>query len=211
MGWVVGTGEYKMMPYSKIGAIVLAAGQSRRMGQPKLVLPWGKHTVIEQVVGTLFSAEIQKIVVVTGGARDLVEAALSGSEVTFAHNPDYDQSEMLRSLQVGIRALPADCQALLVVLGDQPLIEAAVVRAVVDLFLSTNASIVIPSYQMRRGHPWLVKRSHWDELLSMSSDQTMHQFIQAHRDEIAYVIVDTASILQDMDTPEDYQKNNPGK
>lgn len=193
-----------------IGAVVLAAGQSRRMGQPKLMLPWGEWTVIEQVVGTLLEADIHEIVVVTGGSREAVEAALTGLPICFAHNPQYEQAEMLTSLQTGIRALSPECQALLIVLGDQPTLEATVVRAVVEMHQATGGHLVVPSYQMRRGHPWLVERALWQELLNMPPEQTMRDFVHAHAEEIQYVNVNTPGILQDMDTPEDYRRLRPG-
>lgn len=193
-----------------IGAVVLAAGQSRRMGRPKLTLPWGERTVIEQVVHTLLEAEIQEIVVVTGGSREAVELALAGLPVRFAHNPHYEQAEMLTSLQAGIRALSPECQALLIVLGDQPTLNADVVRAVVGAYQTAGGRLVVPSYEMRRGHPWLVQRALWHELLNMPPEQTMRDFVRAHAEEIQYVNVNTPGILQDMDTPEDYRRIRPG-
>lgn len=193
------------------GAVVLAAGQSRRMGSPKMVLPWGDHTVIEQVAGTLIAAGVGQIVVVTGGARDRVEAALSGYPVELVHNPDYARAEMLSSLQAGIRQLNPGIEACLIVLGDQPGIEVNVIRAVMDRFHKSKnkAKLIVPSYKMRRGHPWLAARSLWNELLAMQPGQTLRDFLHAHSGEITYVEVDSPSILKDMDTPEDYQAQRP--
>jgi molybdenum cofactor cytidylyltransferase len=192
-----------------IGAVILAAGLSRRMGEPKLVLPWAGRTVIEQVVGTLQDAAVSEIVVVMGGFREQVQAVLKNWPVKLVYNPDHMVSEMLVSLQVGARELSEDIYALLVVLGDQPLIEAGVVRAVVAAYRASGAKIVIPSYQMRRGHPWLVEHSLWADLLSMTPDQTMREFLTAHPEEIEYVTVDSPGILKDMDTPNDYQAQRP--
>jgi molybdenum cofactor cytidylyltransferase len=192
-----------------IGAVVLAAGLSRRMGEPKLVLPWAERTVIEQVVGTLQAAGVGEVVVVTGGFREQVQTALANWPVKLTYNPDHVVSEMLVSLQVGARELSGEIAALLVVLGDQPLIEAGVVRAVVAAYRAGGAKIIIPSYQMRRGHPWLVERSLWPHLLSLTPEQTMRDFLTAHSGEIQYVTVDSPGILKDMDTPEDYQAQRP--
>ena len=194
--------------YPEIGAVVLAAGKSQRMGKPKLVLPWKGHTVIWQIVDTLSSAGVNDIIVVTGGSSDLVEKALAETAACCVHNPDYASSEMIHSLKIGLQALPAGCQALLVALGDQPFIEEAVIRRVIDTFLQTRSPLVIPSYQMRRGHPWLVERSRWQDLLAMPESQTLQDFISLHNSEITYVNVDTPSILKDIDTPEDYQKSS---
>lgn len=196
---------------SRIGAVVLAAGRSQRMGEPKLVLPWGARTVIAQVAGTLLEAGIGDVVVVTGGWREAVEKALSGMPVLLAHNPDYEQSEMLTSLQVGLRALSAlepPVEAALVVLGDQPTIEGGVIKAVMEQYAQSGAGLLVPSYQRRRGHPWMVRRDLWPGLFAMTPDQTMRDFLNAH--EITYVNVDSPGILKDLDTPEDYREQRPG-
>jgi molybdenum cofactor cytidylyltransferase len=194
---------------SQVGAVILAAGQSKRMGQPKLILPWGRQTVIQHVVNQLAAAGVEEIVVVTGGAREAVESALTGCAVCLAHNPDYTRSEMLTSLQTGIRALPPSMQAMLVVLGDQPTIESTVVTQVVSHYLESGGSLIIPSYQMRRGHPWLVERELWPDLLNMGPEQTMRDFLRLHESQIVYIQVDSPGILKDMDTPEDYQRLKP--
>ena len=117
-----------------IAGVVLAAGLSRRMGQPKMVLPWGDHTVVAQVVSVLMTAGVGPIFVVTGGARLEVEAALAGLPVQFAFNPDFADGEMVHSLQAGLRALPASCEAVLMALGDQPQIQTGVVVALMGAY-----------------------------------------------------------------------------
>jgi molybdenum cofactor cytidylyltransferase len=179
------------------------------MGQPKLVLPWGKRTVIGHVVYQLAEAGIEEIVVVTGGAQEEVESALAGCKVHLAHNSDYSRSEMLTSLQIGIRALAPGILAMLVVLGDQPTIECEVVKQVVDTYVSSGTTLVIPSYQMRRGHPWLVGQEFWRDLLAMGPNQTMRDFLRMHESRIAYIQVNSPGILKDMDTPEDYERLRP--
>jgi molybdenum cofactor cytidylyltransferase len=193
----------------RIGAVVLAAGQSRRMGRPKMVLPWGTTTVIGQVADVLNHAGIDPIVVVTGGAKSQVVSALEGLPVTTIHNPFYLQSEMLISLQLGLKAMPDDVSAVLVCLGDQPQIEAEVVKLVAAYYRETKMPLVIPSFQMRRGHPWLVDRYLWEAILSLDPESNLRQFLQMHQDKIAYVTVSTGSILKDLDTPEDYSADAP--
>ncbi len=193
-----------------VSAIVLAAGQSRRMGSPKLVLPWGSRTVIEQVIQTLIEAGIIEIVVVTGGDSGTVEGVLKNKyPIKLVRNPQYARSEMLGSLKVGMRALSTECRALLVVLGDQPMIQTDVVQKVVETYIQTGAVLVVPSYQMRRGHPWLVDRSLWAEILGLSASQTMRDFMQAHANWIAYSQMDAPEITTDIDTPEDYENLRP--
>jgi len=197
-----------------IGALVLAAGLSRRMGRPKMVLPWGDTTVIGQVVRTLVQADVKEILVVTGGAGDLVVSALLGFPARSIHNPYYNNEEMLSSLQVGLANMPDTVRGALIVLGDQPQILERIVREVMHLWETHPGQIVMPSYQMRRGHPWVLPRKFWDEVKSMTSPQTMRDFLRLHEQDIVYAVVDTDSIVQDLDTPEQYQmqkrRGSPG-
>lgn len=204
-------------PSQAIAAIVLAAGQSSRMGRPKMVLPWGQGTVIGRVVETLLAGGVQRVAVVTGGARQAVEAALAGfpaDRVQAVYNPQFANGEMLISVQVGLRMLMGDqngpeAAAFLLALGDQPQMQVETVRAVIDAYRAGGAALVVPSYQMRRGHPWLVDRSLWAGLLAQNLPFTLRDFLNQHRAAIQYVPVDTASVLADLDTPEDYRRQSP--
>lgn len=199
-----------MTPGTRIGAVVLAAGRSQRMGQPKMVLPWGERTVIEHVVAEIAKAGVSEIVVVTGGARELVEGALKGGPARTVFNPQYENFEMTVSLQCGLRALvETDCEAMLICLGDQPAISANVIAALAGAYERSQANLVIPSYQNRRGHPWLVTRRLWDAILSLPPEKTLRDFLNTYTDEIEYVLVDTPAVLSDLDTPEDYARQIP--
>jgi molybdenum cofactor cytidylyltransferase len=195
--------------HSKIAAVVLAAGHSRRMGSPKLALPWGDTTVIGQVLSVLSQSGIQEIIVAIGGACQEVQQALQGLPVRQVYNPDHEQGEMLSSFQVGLAALGDGPDAALVVLGDQPQIQAQVVVELLQAYRDTGAPLVIPSYQMRRGHPWLIDRSLWAAALAIHEPTTLRDFLNDRQDSIHYVTVDTATILQDLDTPGDYLAYRP--
>ena len=192
-----------------IAAIILAAGQSRRMGRPKMVLPWGETTVIGKVVRLLAEAGAAPLVVVTGGARQEVEEALVGLPASPVFNPRFAEGEMASSLQVGLSALPEECQAALVVLGDQPQIELATVQGVMQRFRRTQSLLVVPSYHMHRGHPWLIARALWPAVLALKPGETMRDLLNAFAEQIDYLPVETATILHDLDTQEDYQRHRP--
>jgi molybdenum cofactor cytidylyltransferase len=230
---------------SMISAIILAAGQSKRMGRPKMLLPWGKTTVLGQVIETIQRAGVDEIIVVTGSARGQVEQIVTQHALRSTHNSEYASGEMLASLQTGLRALTpsalkgasphqASCMeksaqsdldnnfplpgefgggregaATLIFLGDQPQVQEGTVRAVVSRFIKTGSRLLVPSYQMRRGHPWLVARPLWEEILQMKSPQSPRDFLNEHAAEIEYVNVETPSILADLDTPDDYLKSRP--
>jgi molybdenum cofactor cytidylyltransferase len=188
-----------------VGAVVLAAGMSKRMGQPKVLLPWtARRTIIEQIIEQLMLARLDHICVVTGSRSGEVRQLATGMGAETAYNPDYRSGEMLSSLKVGLAAMPRQVQAALVVLGDQPRIQPRVITQVLTAYAEGRGKIVAPSFQKRRGHPILIDRRYWQEILSLPPDGAPRDVINAHAGEIAYVDVDTDSVLRDVDTPDDY-------
>ncbi len=219
------------MAVGEVAAVILAAGRSLRMGQVKINLPWPPlvgqsdrlpdagqtdevqnelrmsytgRTVLGQVVATLMEAGMEAVLVVTGAAVPAERSKWEGLPVRLVHNPRYAEGEMLSSLQAGLRALPDRITAALVVLGDQPQIQAPVVRLLLEAHRSEPESLIVPSHQMRRGHPWLLPSRYWDEVLKLEFPDTLKDFLSAHSEQIHYVLVDTDSVLQDIDTPDDY-------
>jgi molybdenum cofactor cytidylyltransferase len=192
-----------------ISAIILAAGQSKRMGQPKMLLSWGKLTVIEQVIETFLDAGVEDVVVVTGGAREQVDEVIASYPIRRVHNSDYEKGEMLSSLQLGLTSLPQRVQAALIGLGDQPQVQEMSVRLVCETYQESQSRLVVPSFQMRRGHPWLVARPLWPEILALTPPESARDFLNRYAAEIRYVQVETSSVLADLDTPDDYQKDRP--
>ncbi|HEY9077145.1 MAG TPA: nucleotidyltransferase family protein [Anaerolineaceae bacterium] len=192
-----------------ITAVVLAAGSSRRMGSPKLTLPWGNSTVIGSVINTLVSTGISQIIVVTGGYKNEVENALVGHPVTLVHNKDYLEGEMISSLKVGLHYVSEIAQAVLITLGDQPQIEPQVIHQILKVFSRENYPIIIPSYNHRRGHPWLLRNDYLAKVQKLGVSQSMRDFLSDQQQSIHYVDVNTNKVLMDLDTPEDYQRLKP--
>lgn len=186
-----------------ISAVILAAGKSVRMGQPKMLMPWGETTVLGRVIQTLQSAGVESITLVTNSAI-LAQIPTSGMEVALN-----DHGVMLESIQIGLRMQNPAVEAVLVCLGDQPQISLQSIAQVCTAYFQHKARLVVPSYQMRRGHPWLIVRELWDEILSLQAPSSMRDFLNAHQTEIHYVNCDTPDILQDLDTMEDYLKYKP--
>jgi molybdenum cofactor cytidylyltransferase len=190
-----------------ISAIVLAAGLSTRMGQLKQLLPYEEHTVIEQVVSALLASPVDEVLVVTGHKREAVEAALVRWPVKAVFNPDYAQGEMLSSVQAGLRATSAACQAALLAVGDMPAIQPSVIARLICAYRAAGDDFVyIPSYQMRAGHPVLVPRPHWGAILSLPRGENLRSVLRAKDTHVQWVVVDTPSVLRDIDTPSDYQR-----
>lgn len=189
-----------------ISAIVVAAGLSTRMGKAKQLLPYQSHTVIEQVVSVLLQCPLAEIVVVTGHEREAMEAKLAPWPVRVVFNLNYKKGEMLSSVQRGLTTLNPEIHAALIVLSDQPQLETSVVQQLTDAYQAGANQLIIPSFKMRRGHPILIDRLLWPEILALDSEKTLRAIINTHADEIHYIVVETDSVLRDMDTPEAYQQ-----
>jgi molybdenum cofactor cytidylyltransferase len=192
-----------------IAAIVLAAGLSRRMGANKMMLPFGERTVLAQVVSVLQDCPLDEIIVVTGHEREKIEAATrrhvpQRGGLRFVYNSRYAAGEMLSSIQTGLVALRDECDAALVALGDQPQIE----RRSVDQVIAAHepGTVVIPSFNRRGGHPILIDRACWPEILALPTGASLRDVWRAHPNWLRYVSVDTETILRDMDTPDDYRR-----
>ncbi len=191
-----------------IAAVVLAAGLSSRMGQPKQIMRWGSRAMVRQVCETLIDADVNEIVVVTGYAREKVEEALIGCAARSVFNPEYEDGDMMRSLQIGLNSL-SNSEAALFVLGDQPQMQVSVVKKVIASWGKEKAKIVAPSFGCRRGHPILFGRDTWADVFNVLHGTSPRDFLRAHADWIHYVEVDTASILRDVDTMDDYHRESP--
>jgi len=194
---------------NNIAAILLAAGLSSRMGRPKLLLPWGATTVLGQVVSTFALAGMEKIIVVTGGARKQIEGLVAELAKDFpvraVYNPQYSHGEMLSSIQAGLAALDSQTRAALIGLGDQPQVREETVRLICAAFVQVKSPLVIPRFQNRRGHPWLAARPLWPKILALTAPTTPRQYLNTYTGQVEYVAADQ-SILQDLDTPEDYAR-----
>jgi molybdenum cofactor cytidylyltransferase len=195
-----------------ITGIILAAGLSRRMGTPKMLLPWGQTTVLGQVIDTFSRAGLQEIVIVTGSARQIVDAGLEGLAwqvpLRSVYNPQFETGEMLSSLQCGLASLAPQVEFALIGLGDQPQLSLMAVQQVLAASELSLEQIIVPSYNLRRGHPWLVHRIFWDQILLLEPPLTLRDFLNAHADKICYIEADH-TILKDLDTPEDYSRERP--
>ena len=188
-----------------ICAVVLAAGESQRMGSQKLLLPFGGKTVIGHVVDELRGSDIEAVYVVVGHQGKRISDELSGRAVTIVTNPDYKRG-MLSSVRCGLQALPQECETVLVALGDQPAITSELVNVMVQAFSSTDKGILVPMYQGKRGHPLLFSISYRDEIVTSFDNIGLRGLLHAHPDDIFELNVSTPTILSDMDHPEDYRR-----
>lgn len=193
---------------ARVGAVVLAAGRSTRMGKVKQLLPWGQSTLLGEVIGKLLQTAVSEIVIVTGYARAEVElaaqlAATGDGRVRCVFNPEFAESEMARSLQVGLQALSSNAHAALVALADQPNFDPNIAEAILQRWRETQAEITAPMHAGQRGHPLLFDRALWPRIMALPLNANPREAVQAAA---TFEKVDVPSAISwaDIDTPEDY-------
>ena len=186
-----------------IWAIVLAAGESRRMGRPKLLLPYGDRTIIETVVQNVVSSRADRVVVVLGGYRREIEEKIRGFAVKRVINRRY-QEGMLSSVRRGLSALPPSARAAAFILADQPEVASSVIDLMIEAYRREKKGIVLPVYRKKRGHPLLIDLKYRREIESLSPDIGLRGLLREHRDDILEVRVSSPAVLKDIDNPDDY-------
>jgi molybdenum cofactor cytidylyltransferase len=193
-----------------IWAVILAAGMSRRMGKTKLLLPFGKKTIIETVVQSVVSSRVDGTLVVLGSEQEKIEEKVRNFPVRSVFNPDF-RSGMLSSVLCGIKALPVETRAVVIVLGDQPSVSKQTIDRIVDEYQKTGKGIVLPVYNKERGHPVLIDMKYREEVEALSPDIGLRGTVYSHPEDILEVDVDMPSILQDIDDETDYKKELENK
>jgi len=189
--------------WGRVGAVVLAAGQGKRFGALKQVLPWRGMPLVAHVADqALACPDLDRVVVTVGAGADRVKAALAGRRVDLVPVPDWADGQS-RSVQTGLRAL-AGATAVLFLFADQPGVSPALLAALIQRHRETLAPVVAPRYRGQRGNPVLFDRSTFPEFARLIGDIGARPIIQVHSDAIAWVDWPTPEITQDIDVAEDY-------
>ena len=186
-----------------IWAIVLAAGESRRMGSPKMLLPYNDMTVIEQVVNNLLDADIDRVVVVLGANREDIMKVTRSYDVFHCYNEDYKEG-MLSSVKCGFYSLPQGCTGALIMPGDQPMTGPGEINRVIRTFLESGKGLVMAAHNGKRGHPLIVDMKYADEVLTLPEDEGLRALAARHPEDVLESDTDDSSVLRDIDTQEDY-------
>lgn len=189
---------------TKVAAILLAAGQSKRMGAFKPLLPFGEQTVIESCIDYLKRGGVETIVVVLGHRAETIREELKGLPIQFALNPD-PESEMAESIACGVRELPPACQATFIAPADYPAIPAKVVIALTEIWQGGSAKLLAPEYEGRGGHPVLIDLFFRDQLLSLDSGRGLRGLFDEYRAHVRRVPVNSPFVARDIDTWDDYR------
>ena len=189
---------------SRICAIILAAGESKRMGTNKLVLAFHGKPLISRVIDLARHESIETILVVLGAFRDEMLPLLDGMPVSHCYNSDYKQG-MLSSVQCGFQHLPAGMNAVILYLGDQPMIPPEVTTLLLEAYEKSQKGIIVPICRGNRGPPVLIDSKYGQEIATLFPDKGLRALLHAFEDDVLEVTVDRPEILRDIDDAYDYK------
>jgi molybdenum cofactor cytidylyltransferase len=195
---------------TRIGAVILAAGQSSRFrasggsDPTKLVAKLDGKPIVRRVVEAALAAKVRPVVVVTGYARESVEAAVADCDVSLAFNPKF-ASGLASSLSVGLSAMRRDVAGVIVLLGDMPQVGAPLIDALIDAFLARmDALAAVPLHEGRRGNPVLLSQKLFERAMRLTGDEGARRLIQTlSASELVEVEASDTGATFDVDTPED--------
>ena len=188
-----------------MSGIVLAAGSSSRLGQPKQLLELDGRPLLQHALDAAEGAGLRDVVVVLGHRSDEVRAAIRPAAGTrIVVNPDYREGQAT-SLRAGLRAMDEEAGAAVVILGDQPAVTAASVRPVVEAYEASGSPVVQATYGGKPGHPVLFDRGVWADLLAVEGDTGAREVLKKHPEWIERVELG-GEVPADVDTLEDYAR-----
>jgi molybdenum cofactor cytidylyltransferase len=197
-----------------ISAIVLAAGESRRMGETKQLLDVGGKPLLQHILDGIRQTKVDEVILVLGHKAERIQKKVSAPGAKVVLNPDYRQG-MITSIRQGLEALDPRSDAFFIVLGDQPGIEPKVYNLLIQEFQTRfpRKTIILPTHKGRRGHPALFSTKHRPEALRIEGDRGFRKVLEKYPQEVFLVELESESIVNDLDTPQDYQnfigKNAP--
>lgn len=191
-------------PPPVIAAVVLAAGESSRMGADKALLMYRGQTFLENIISALRHAGVGRVVVVLGHHAELIEPSVDLSSVEVVVNQDYRRGQT-SSLQAGLRVLAGDePDGALLCLVDHPSLPSDTIHTLIQRFMSTGKPVVIPQLNGKHGHPVLLGREVFGQIAALGPDQGVDTVIHQYRPQTEFVEVTDPGILIDVDDPESY-------
>jgi molybdenum cofactor cytidylyltransferase len=189
-----------------IAGIILAAGESQRMGRDKALLTYHGKTFLETIVQNLNAGGIEKIAVVLGHHAGIIQSKVNLAAVQVVVNPEYPRGQT-SSLQRGLEAVAADQpDAVILCLVDHPAVSADVITQLKRHFESTPAPVIIPTHKGERGHPILISKALFPELLALSPGEPANAVIRKYRPETQFIEVADRGVLIDVDEPRTYER-----
>ena len=187
-----------------INAIILAAGESKRMGKPKPLLRFNDKTFLEQIISVVKVSDVDRITVVLGAEAETIKKSADFSGTNIVINKDYPKGQ-LSSLIAAIEEIPQETEAILVFLVDNPFITKEFVNKIIVKFKETNNPIIVPVFNKKRGHPTLFSRALFNELLNAPEEKGARYVLYSNEDKILELETSESWILIGIDTPDDYK------
>jgi len=182
------------------GAVIVAAGMSSRMGEFKPLMKIGNMTIIERIISTFQSAEIDHIVIVTGNQGKILEDHLKNQGITFLRNENYASTQMIDSAKIGFEYLKNQCENIIFTPVDIPLYTSLTVKTL----LKSKANVAFPMYHGQKGHPLFLKQAVLETILNYHGDHGLKGALSLIENK-EYIEVDDQGILYDADTKQDYE------
>ncbi len=186
-----------------VSAILLAAGEAKRMGRPKLLMPFGGTTILERTLDNLLNSKVDEVILVLGAEAQQMKGIVARKTVKAVFNPDYRRG-MSTSLIAGLKQVDSQAQKVMVALGDQPLIDTGTYDKLIETSLGCDKGIIVPTYQNKRGNPILFSIKYKGELLRLEGDVGGREIIKKYLDDVLEVAVDSEGINIDIDTLDCY-------
>ncbi len=187
-------------------AIILAAGESKRMGKTKQLLDVGGKPLLQHILDGIHKTKVDEVILVLGHEAERIREKIDTSRLKVVLNPDYPKG-MITSIQRGLQALDERSEAFFIVLADQPGIEPRVYNLLIREFRNRfpGKTIFLPAYRGRRGHPALFSVKHRKEAFRIEGDRGFREVLERVPQEVFLVELESESIVHDLDTPEQYQ------
>ena len=187
----------------EIWAIILAAGESKRMGFPKMFLEFDGITMIEKVMTNVKMSQVDNAVVVLGSERERLKELVEKTSFSHCYNDSF-MDGMLSSVRCGFRHLPSNAAAVLIFQGDQPFIPAEVINQLIEAYRKSNKGIIIPVYNNKRGHPLLVANTYFKEVERLDPSDGLRGLAGRFPEDVLDLTTSEPGILRDLDTYEEY-------
>lgn len=187
-----------------ISALLLGAGESKRMGFDKLTLPWGGKTIFEYCLDNLLRSNVKEVIVVVNNKGKSEFIMAKGKKVKIVINQDFKEG-MSSSIRRGIKMIDRRSHGILIALGDQPLLKTRTINSLIRVFSLKGGGIIVPSFRGKKGNPVIFHRRFERELLALKGDIGGRSIIEKHPDEVAVVRVKSEGILKDIDIWKDYK------
>jgi molybdenum cofactor cytidylyltransferase len=194
-----------------LAAAILSAGESRRMGTPKALLPYRGSTFLEHLIEVTRHPRVGILRIVLGAGAEVIRDTLRLEEASVVINDEWEKGQ-LSSIQAAVRSLSAaGTEGMILCPVDHPLVSASLVARLIEEFDSSGKLVVLPTYQGRRGHPLIFRASLYDELLEASAEVGARQVVWAHQEEVLEVATDEEGIILNLNDPETLRKALEGK